>query len=66
MPFKSKAQMRKLFSLEHQGKLKSGTAEEFAHSTPNISKLPEHVKKKLKKPRSLEGALAHVAGLRHT
>lgn len=42
-PFKSKAQMKKLFSLESEGKLKPGTAEEFARATPNINKLPEKV-----------------------
>lgn len=49
MPAKSKAQLKKLFVLEKQGKLKKGTAKEFAQATPNIKKLPEHVKKKSKK-----------------
>ncbi len=44
MPAKSLAQLRKLFTLEKRGELKAGTAEEFAHATPNIKKLPEHVK----------------------
>lgn len=35
--------MKKLFSLESEGKLKPGTAEEFARATPNINKLPEKV-----------------------
>ncbi len=48
MPAKSKAQLGKLFILEKQGKLKKGIAEEFARATPNIKKLPEHVKKKKK------------------
>ena len=43
MPLHSKAQMRKLFALEEKGQLKKGTAIEFAHATPNISKLPEYV-----------------------
>jgi hypothetical protein len=38
--------MGKLFAMEKRGELKKGVAEEFARSTPNISKLPEHVKKK--------------------
>jgi hypothetical protein len=46
MPAKSRAQIGKLFSLEKEGKLKKGTAKEFVDSTPNIKKLPEHVKKK--------------------
>ncbi len=46
MPAKSKAQIKKLFVLEKQGKVKKGTAKEFADSTPNIKKLPEHIKKK--------------------
>lgn len=49
MPAKSKAQIRKLFALEKKGKLKKGVAKEFAESTPNIKKLPEHVKKKKSK-----------------
>lgn len=43
MPAKSKAQLGKLFELQKQGKLKPGTAQEFARATPNISKLPAHV-----------------------
>lgn len=46
MPAKSKKQLKKLFVLEKQGKIKKGVAEEFARETPNISKLPERVKKK--------------------
>lgn len=46
MPMKSKAQWRKLFVLQHEGKLKPGTAEEFAHATrKSFKSLPEHVKK---------------------
>lgn len=41
VPFKSKAQQRKMFELEKQGKIKSGTAEQWAKETPNIDKLPE-------------------------
>jgi hypothetical protein len=48
MPFKSKAQARKMFVMEGRGELKKGTAEEFAHATKNIKKLPEHVKPKKK------------------
>lgn len=45
MPAKSKAQIKKLFAMEKRGELKKGVAEEFARKTPNIKKLPEHVKK---------------------
>lgn len=43
MPFKSKAQQRKMFELEKQGKVPKGTAEQWAKETPNIGKLPERV-----------------------
>ena len=49
MPFKSKAQQKKMFAMEKRGELKKGVAEEFAHETKNIKKLPEHVKKKGKR-----------------
>jgi len=45
MPFKSKAQMRAFFAKEKEGELPKGTAKKWANETPNISKLPEHVKK---------------------
>lgn len=48
MPLHSKAEMRKLFSLEGRGKLKKGTAEEFVKATPNLDKLPERIKKSKK------------------
>lgn len=47
-PAKSKAQLAKMFILEKEGKVKKGTAKEFADATPNIKKLPEHVKKRKK------------------
>ena len=46
MPLKSKAQVRKMFALEERGELPQGKAEEMAHETPNIKKLPEKVKVK--------------------
>ena len=46
MPAKSKAQIRYLFAAEKRGEVKPGVAEEFARKTPNIKRLPEHVKKK--------------------
>lgn len=45
MPFKSRSQMRKFFAMESRGELPKGKAEEWAHETPSIKKLPEHVKK---------------------
>jgi hypothetical protein len=41
MPFKSKAQMRKFFSMESKGELPKGTAEHWAHETPSVKRLPE-------------------------
>lgn len=48
MPFKSKSQMRKFFSMESRGELKKGTAEEWAHKTKSVKKLPNKVKRKKK------------------
>ena len=45
VPFKSKSQERLFFAKEAKGELPKGKAEEWAHETPNIKKLPEHVKK---------------------
>ena len=49
MPFKSRAQAKKMFVLEKEGKVKKGTAKEFADATPNIKALPLRVKKKKRK-----------------
>ncbi len=46
MPFKSKAQEKLFFVKEAKGELPKGTAEEWAHETPSIKKLPEHVRHK--------------------
>src|SRR5262245_51341240 len=43
MPFKSKAQQRFMFAAEERGEVPEGTARRWAHHTPNIKKLPEHV-----------------------
>ena len=45
VPYKSKAQMGKFFAMEKRGQLPKGTAKEWADETPNIKKLPKHVKK---------------------
>ena len=43
MPFRSKAQQGFMFAEEARGGLPKGTALRWAHHTPNIKKLPEHV-----------------------
>lgn len=43
MPFKSKSQERFFFAAQKRGDLKPGTAEKWAHETPDIKALPEHV-----------------------
>ena len=48
MPFKSKSQMKAAFG-GYLGKEMKDKAEEWAHETPNISRLPEHKKKEKKK-----------------
>ena len=44
MPYRSKKQMRFFFAKEARGELPKGTAEEWAHKTPSIKKLPEQVR----------------------
>ena len=48
MPAKSKAELRFLFWKDKK------LGEEFARETPDISKLPEHVKRKKKAKRSTD------------
>jgi hypothetical protein len=43
MPFQSKAQQRKFFAMEAEGKLPKGTAIAWAHETKDIKALPEKV-----------------------
>jgi hypothetical protein len=45
VPFKSKSQQRFMFAAEDRGELPKGTAERWAHHTPNIKALPEHKSK---------------------
>lgn len=45
MPFQSKAQMRAAFA-GYLGEEMQSKAEQWAHETPNIKKLPEHKSKK--------------------
>lgn len=49
MPFKSEAQRKFMFAEEARGGLSKGTAERWAHETPNIKNLPKRVKSKKKK-----------------
>ena len=41
MPFKSKAQARKLAELEKEGKVKAGTTKKWAAETGDFEKLPD-------------------------
>lgn len=59
MPFKSKAQMRKFYSMERDGELPKGTAQRWADETPNIKSLPERVKPKKAKPKLKKVAFCH-------
>jgi hypothetical protein len=43
MPFTSKAQMKKCFAMKGRGQAKGWNCEEWAHKTPSLKKLPEHV-----------------------
>jgi hypothetical protein len=43
MPFTSKAQQKKCFAMKGRGQAKGWDCEEWAHATPNLKKLPEHV-----------------------
>jgi len=41
MPFRSKAQQRWMFAAESRGEVPKGTAERWAHDTPDIKRLPQ-------------------------
>ena len=43
MPFRSKAQMRKLAELVEEGQMSQAKFDEWAAATPNIAKLPERI-----------------------
>jgi len=49
MPFKSKAQQRKFFSMEGRGEIPKGTSKRWANHTKDIDSLPERKSKKKKK-----------------
>lgn len=53
MPYESKSQMRKFFAMEAKNEIPKGTAKRWAHHTPDIKALPEHVKKSLAEPNSI-------------
>ena len=59
MPFKSKAQQRFMFAKHPE------IAEEFAHATPNIKKLPEHVKENNRKHHPKEPKMKHEKHEKH-
>lgn len=62
MPYKSKPQMRAFFAMEERGELPPGTAERWAHETPNLKKLPERVgKKRRRRKRRREAEMASAA-----
>lgn len=46
MPFKSKAQFRKFLQLADEGKISKKELKQWIRETPDISKLPERVKKR--------------------
>lgn len=48
MPYKSKAQAAKMHVLEKQGKINPAVVEEFDEASKG-KKLPQHVKKRLRK-----------------
>lgn len=51
MPFKSSAQMRWMFSAEKRGEVPEGTADRWAHETPDIKSLPARKRKQRKMPK---------------
>lgn len=55
MPYKSKSQMRFLFAAEARNEVPKGTARRWAHHTPSIKKLPEHVSDKKDKGKEKKG-----------
>lgn len=56
MPFKSEAQKRKIKQLEASGKVPEGTYKRFDQETGD-EKLPERVKKRNSKSRTVKGRI---------
>ena len=46
MPFKSKAQMKKIYSLYKEGKVAYNVVRDFVRSTPDMKKLPDRLSDK--------------------
>lgn len=46
MPFKSRAQLRKFGHMARTGEISKEEFEEWKRHTPNVSKLPERVRKR--------------------
>lgn len=62
MPFRSKAQQRWMFAAEARGEVPPGTAERWAHETPNLKNLPERVgRKNRRRKRRGEAEMASAA-----
>lgn len=53
MPARSKSQLAKIAQLEAEGKVKPGTAKEWADATPDLESLPDRITVKKKGPRSI-------------
>ncbi len=64
MPYRSKRQQRLFFVLQREGRLKPGTALQWAHETPNIRRLPEHVSDRRDKHRRRRRAATHRRHIR--
>ena len=45
MPFKSQAQLGKLYAMQSRGEISAKTVKHFEDATPKGKKLPYHVKK---------------------
>ena len=54
-PFKSQAQRRKFYELAKQGKISQKTVKKWEDETPKGKKLPEHIKKQLRRWKILVG-----------
>jgi len=55
MPYKSRAQMRAFFAMEGRGRLPKGTVLRWAHHTPGLKGLPEHIRQYPSKAHKRQG-----------
>ena len=46
MPYKSKAQVRKMYAMEARGEVAAGTAERWRAKTGSLKKLPKRKRRK--------------------